>query len=134
MASKNYAGELLNFFRITPGAKIGSAEAWPKPYADPTGRPGRPNSLNDKRFGQLLKAIAEENSNNETVKTNEGIAGKLIVRPEYSYFSLRQLRRRVRQRTRTTVRTEKRSMDSARERRWPFPQWRLGSGPDSLPI
>jgi hypothetical protein len=23
---------------------------------------------------------------------------------------------------------------SARERRWPFPQWRLGSGPDSLPI
>jgi hypothetical protein len=29
---------------------------------------------------------------------------------------------------------KKGSMDSARERRWPFPQWRLWSGPDSLPI
>jgi hypothetical protein len=29
---------------------------------------------------------------------------------------------------------KKGSMDSARERRWPFPQWRLGSGPNSLPI
>ena len=29
---------------------------------------------------------------------------------------------------------KKGSMDSAGERRWPFPQWRLGSGPDSLPI
>jgi hypothetical protein len=29
---------------------------------------------------------------------------------------------------------KKGSMDSAWERRWPFPQWRLGSGPNSLPI
>jgi hypothetical protein len=29
---------------------------------------------------------------------------------------------------------KKGSMDSDRERRWPFPQWRLGSGPNSLPI
>jgi hypothetical protein len=34
----------------------------------------------------------------------------------------------------STLGLKKGSMDSARERRWPFPQWRLGSGPDSLPI
>jgi hypothetical protein len=35
---------------------------------------------------------------------------------------------------RVRLANEKGLMDSARERRWPFPQWRLGSGPNSLSI
>jgi hypothetical protein len=61
-----------------------------QPLAD-----GRPNSLNSKRFVELLKAIAEENSKNQTFITDDGIAGKLIGRPEYQDLSPRQLRRKV---------------------------------------
>jgi hypothetical protein len=98
MVFKNYAAELLRFFKRVPTPEFKPAQPEldsPKPYAEPTGRPGRPNSLNEKRFGQLLKAIAEENSKNETIKTDDGIAGKLIERPEYKDLSPRQLRRRV---------------------------------------
>src|ERR1700730_12227635 len=35
---------------------------------------------------------------------------------------------------RVRLANEKGSMDSARERRWPFPQWRLARGPNSLSI
>jgi hypothetical protein len=98
MAFKNYAADLLKFFKPIATPELSPAQSAPdrpKPFAEPTGLPGRPNSLDSKRFGQLLKAIAQENSKNETLKTNDGIAGKLIARPEYSSLSLRQLRRRV---------------------------------------
>ncbi|MFZ0116699.1 MAG: hypothetical protein WAL15_20270 [Xanthobacteraceae bacterium] len=104
MTLKNYVAGLLNaagFLKSqlpVPQPETKSAQPAfdsPKPYAEPTGRPGRPNSLNSKRFGELLKAIAEENSKNQTFKTDDGIAGKLIGRPEYQDLSPRQLRRKV---------------------------------------
>jgi hypothetical protein len=90
MTLKNYVAGLLNaagFLKSqlpVPQPETKSAQPAgdsPKPYAEPTDRPGRPNSLNSKRFGELLKAIAEENSKNQTFKTDDGIADKLIGRP-----------------------------------------------------
>ena len=48
-----------------------------------------------RHLGQLLKAIAEVNSENRTYTTYSGIAGKLMDRPEYEHLGDRQLRRDV---------------------------------------
>jgi hypothetical protein len=60
-----------------------------------TGRKGRPYSHTAKEFGQFLKAIAEINSANPRLVSNDGIARVLKTRPLYQRLSQRQLRRKV---------------------------------------
>jgi hypothetical protein len=65
-----------------------------EPYGR-TGRKGRPYSQTAKEFGQFLKAIAEVNSANLRIVSNDGIARVLRTRPLYNRISQRQLRRKV---------------------------------------
>ena len=53
--------------------------------------------VNSKRrhFGQFLKAVAEINSKNTKIATNQSIAGKLLKQSEYSHLRERTLRRWV---------------------------------------
>jgi hypothetical protein len=67
---------------------------WPI-FGKPSGRPGRPFSLTNKTFGELLKAIAEINSASPSYTTDDSIAGKLRELPQYRDLSKRQLSRKV---------------------------------------
>jgi hypothetical protein len=73
----------------------GRPKALSKERLDDFRRATEGTSSTRRHFGQLLKAIAEINLENERIKTYDKIARHLELRPEYKDLSPRQRRRDV---------------------------------------